>query len=118
MEKRTKKMRDKDLLEWFEDYLPADIAALAINNTDEQRLGEQFESLDAALYGAFVWSKTEQGHKYWDDIANQEDRWLSAASEVEECSSCDGVGELRGDPSSNDFPACPACNGSGDADRS
>tara|TARA_R110000796_G_scaffold16726_7_gene52143 strand:+ start:2636 stop:2995 length:360 start_codon:yes stop_codon:yes gene_type:complete len=119
MEKGAQQMNEeKTILQWFEDYLPADIAALAINNTDELRLDEQFESLDAALYGAFIWAKTDQGQKFWDDIANTKSRWMEAASELEECSSCDGVGELQGDSRSDYFPICPACNGSGDADRS
>ena len=61
---------EKTMLQWFEDYLPADIEALAINNTDELRYDEQFESLVAALCGAFIWAKTDQGHKFWDDIVN------------------------------------------------
>lgn len=56
---------EKTKLQWFEDYLPADVAALAINNTEELRLNEQSESLDDALHGAFVWAKTDQGHKFW-----------------------------------------------------
>lgn len=119
MEKRTQQMNEEQtILQWFEHYLPADIAALAINNTDELRLNELFESLDAALYGAFVWAKTDQGHKFWDDIANQKERWFEAALEIGECSACDGYGELQGDSQSDYFPICPVCNGSGDADRS
>tara|TARA_R110002074_G_scaffold127861_1_gene267756 strand:- start:415 stop:774 length:360 start_codon:yes stop_codon:yes gene_type:complete len=119
MEKGEQQMKkQKTAAQWFEDYLPADIAVLAINNADEQRSDEQFESLDAALYGSFVWAKTSQGHKFWDQIANTEDRWLEAAIELEECLPCDGVGELQGDSRSDYFPICPACNGSGDAVRS
>lgn len=84
---------EKTKLQWFEDYLPADVAALAINNTEELRLNEQSESLDDALHGAFVWAKTDQGHKFWDNIANTKSRWMEASielCELEECGSCDG----------------------------
>ena len=109
---------NKKISEWFADYLPADIAAMALNNTESKMLEDQVESLDAALYAAFVWAKTEQGHQFWDNIANTENRWMEAAIALEECSSCDGVGELPGDPADNKFPTCPVCEGSGDADRS
>ena len=108
---------NKKISDWFADYLPADIAAMALNNTESEMLDDKVESLDAALFAAFVWAKTEQGHQFWDNIANTENRWLEAAIALEECSSCDGVGELQGDSRSDYFPICPACNGSGDADR-
>tara|TARA_R110000796_G_scaffold196783_1_gene313178 strand:+ start:213 stop:575 length:363 start_codon:yes stop_codon:yes gene_type:complete len=118
MEKGTKNIMtdEKKILEWFADYLPADIAAMALNNTKSEMLEEKVESLDAALYAAFVWATTEQGHQFWDEIANTEHRWLEAAIMLEDCPSCDGVGELPGRPADNKFPTCPACEGSGDAD--
>jgi len=33
--------------------------------------------------------------------------------EPEECPACDGYGELPGNPNTNDFPTCSACNGTG-----
>jgi DnaJ-class molecular chaperone len=33
--------------------------------------------------------------------------------EPEECRACDGYGELPGNPNTNDFPTCHACNGTG-----
>lgn len=33
--------------------------------------------------------------------------------EPEECQSCDGFGELPGNPNTNYFPTCTACNGTG-----
>jgi len=33
--------------------------------------------------------------------------------EPEECPVCDGYGELPGNPNTNDFPTCHACNGTG-----
>lgn len=107
---------EKTKLQWFEDYLPADVAALAINNTEELRLNEQSESLDDALHEAFVWAKTDQGHKFWDNIANTKSRWMEASielCELEECGSCDGIGQLQGDPRTGYFPICSVCNGSG-----
>ena len=111
--------RDKSIKDWFCDYLPADVAALAMNNTEESLLTINLPSLDIALSAAFVWYNTKQGHEFWSKFASKEMRdaqWECV--ENDDCFTCDGVGELPGDPRSNHFPTCPDCKGSGDADRS
>jgi len=38
---------------------------------------------------------------------------MSEEEEPEECRSCDGYGELPGNPNTNEFPICWVCNGTG-----
>jgi hypothetical protein len=40
----------------------------AIENTDKYFRGRKCESLSDALYIAFVWKDTEQGHEYWNEL--------------------------------------------------
>lgn len=43
--------------------LPPEVGRRAIRNT--VRRNYKFSSVSAALYGAFVWSKTPEGSRYW-----------------------------------------------------
>lgn len=38
---------------------------------------------------------------------------MSEEEEPEECPACDGMGELPGNPNTNQFPTCSVCNGTG-----
>lgn len=120
----------KTIRDHFQDSMPADIAAMAIRNTDEDLIdlkifSELLPKTPAdALQIAFHWSASQQGRDFWENIFyilseggdfrdfqfEQDD---SVDEEDEECSSCDGYGEFAGDPHSNYFPTCSRCNGSG-----
>ena len=62
-------------IDYFHE-LPADVASQAIENTPGYLLAVKEESLKSALLGAFVWQKTPQGHKYWQEIYESLDQLL------------------------------------------
>jgi hypothetical protein len=75
----------KTIEEWFTDYLPADIAALAIRNTDDILLSVEMSSLSKAIRDSFVWYSTPQGFQFWrevfEDVKARED--FMASKDVE-----------------------------------
>ena len=60
----------------FENYLPQDIAELAIENAIAQnqdgyidtQLEEEFSNITYVLGCAFLWEDTPQEFDYWDEI--------------------------------------------------
>ena len=60
---------NKTLEEIFIDSMPADIAAMAIRNTDESLLNIEIDSSpDQALHKAFYWANSEQGGAFWIEV--------------------------------------------------
>lgn len=59
----------KTIEEHFIDSMPADIAAMAIRNTDESLLNIETDSSPAqALLKAFCWANSEQGGAFWIEV--------------------------------------------------
>lgn len=58
----------KTIEQHFIDELPADIAAMAIKNTEDSTLKRPCESAMDALMVAFVWSDTDQGALFWVQV--------------------------------------------------
>ena len=63
----------KTIRQWYEDELPADIAALAIANAEDQdaeRLTRSVETLSYAICSGFFWSSSPQGWDFWIQVHN------------------------------------------------
>ena len=59
----------KTLEEHFYDSMPADIAAMAIRNTDEDLLHMSIcQTPAAALQKAFDWAASDQGYAFWSSV--------------------------------------------------
>jgi hypothetical protein len=61
----------KTNLDWFEEARAAghEWADAAVFNCREQGLLEELEgSLREALFGAFFWDETTQGHRFWSNV--------------------------------------------------
>jgi len=59
----------KTIQDYFEDSLPADIAAMAIRNTDESALNAKIcTSPKSALRGGFIWAQSPQGFLFWKSV--------------------------------------------------
>lgn len=57
--------------QWFEDELPADIAAMAIRNTEKYEisfLDGKCSSLENSIIGGFLWKETTQGGIFWEQV--------------------------------------------------
>lgn len=54
--------------QWFEDELPADIAALAITNSRPGALETKRATLEEALSLSFVWTNTNEGFYFWHEV--------------------------------------------------
>lgn len=62
----------KTIRQWYEDELPADIAALAIRNAEAQGQADiKTSTLTFAIKGGFVWKNTPQGHCFWSEVWQQ-----------------------------------------------
>ena len=60
---------NKTLEEHFYDSMPADIAAMAIRNTDEDLLHMNIcQTPAAALQKAFDWAASDQGYAFWSSV--------------------------------------------------
>jgi len=55
----------KTIREWSETIEDYDVRIRAINNTDIDALDLERESLSEAMYFAFIWSYSPEGHSYW-----------------------------------------------------
>jgi hypothetical protein len=59
----------KTIEEHFYDSMPADIAAMAIRNTDEDLLHMSIcQTPAAALQKAFDWAASDQGYAFWSSV--------------------------------------------------
>jgi len=59
----------KTIEEHFEDSMPADIAAMAIRNTDQDLLRLSIcKTPAAALQKAFDWAVSDQGYAFWSSV--------------------------------------------------
>ena len=61
----------KTIRQWYEDELPADIAALAIANAEEQDAGKlalSASGLRVAILTGFIWGKSPQGRRFWPQV--------------------------------------------------
>jgi hypothetical protein len=60
---------NKTIKEHFLDSMPADIAAMAIRNTDEDLLYMSIcQTPAAALQKAFDWALSDQGYAFWSSV--------------------------------------------------
>ena len=60
---------NKTIEEHFYDSMPADIAAMAIRNTDEDLLHMSIcKTPAAALQKAFDWAASDQGYAFWSSV--------------------------------------------------
>jgi len=60
---------NKTIEEHFYDSMPADIAAIAIRNTDENLLHMSIcRTPAAALQKAFDWAASDQGYAFWSSV--------------------------------------------------
>ena len=60
---------NKTIEEHFYDSMPADIAAMAIRNTDEGLLHMSIcQTPAAALQKAFDWAVSDQGYAFWSSV--------------------------------------------------
>lgn len=57
----------KSLEKWFNE-LPEPMSLRAKANTPHYRMEKETSSLAAALMIAFIWGKTKEGYKYWEDL--------------------------------------------------
>lgn len=53
---------------WFKETLDNEEYSRAIYNTNTPRLDLVFTSFVLALFNAFVWAESPQGHEYWMEI--------------------------------------------------
>jgi len=61
----------KTIEEHFYDSMPADIAAMAIRNTDEGLLHMSIcQTPAAALHFAFDWAASDQGYAFWSSVSD------------------------------------------------
>ena len=61
--------KQKTIREHFESF-PEPFRTQAIENTTEKVLKKKKQTKKEALYLAFVWTFSRQGHDYWDDFKN------------------------------------------------
>ena len=60
---------NKTIEQHFYDSMPADIAAMAIRNTDEDLLHMSIcKTPAAALQKAFDWAASDQGYAFWSSV--------------------------------------------------
>lgn len=59
----------KTIEEWFINHLPADVAEMAIRNTEFKDAYRS--SLGEAIVSAFVWDATPQGCAFWVQVFEQ-----------------------------------------------
>jgi len=60
---------NKTIEQHFYDSMPADIAAMAIRNTDEDLLHMSIcQTPAAALQKAFDWAVSDQGYAFWSSV--------------------------------------------------
>ena len=59
----------KTIEEWFINHLPADVAEMAIRNTEYKEACRS--SLGEAIVSAFVWDATPQGCVFWVQVFQQ-----------------------------------------------
>jgi len=88
----------KTIREWFEDELPADIAALAIRNTEIYHsvtcvLDRRYATLNNALSAAFLWHKTPQGQYFWKEV--HDGNYGDAPQSIDYTKACDEM-EAKG----------------------
>jgi len=57
----------KTIKEWLQE-LPEELGEKALGYTHEELLDIEISSLRGALYGAFAWEETPEGHTYWCNI--------------------------------------------------
>ena len=60
----------KTIEEWF-NMLPEPYRTEALSNTSDYILDTTDESFDDAIYGAFKWDDTRQGHDYWLNVVTK-----------------------------------------------
>lgn len=59
----------KTIEEHFIDSMPADIAAMAIANTEDSLLElKSYKTPEAALQHAFTWCNSKQGNLFWSQV--------------------------------------------------
>lgn len=61
----------KTILQHFNENLSGDELKNAIENTEEEILNSKCDTFDGAIFSAFIWEKTKQGHEYWQNITNK-----------------------------------------------
>ena len=57
----------KTIKEWLND-LPEEVREKALRNARKDSLDVKRISFKKALAGAFIWYKSPEGHKYWNEI--------------------------------------------------
>lgn len=63
----VKSVKEKTIKEWLQE-LPEELREKALGYTHEELLDIEISSLRGALYGAFAWEETPEGHTYWCNI--------------------------------------------------
>lgn len=58
---------------WWLNRLPEPYRTEALDNAESSKIPEIKKSISAAIIGAFIWAKTQQGRDYWNNV------WLAAA---------------------------------------
>ncbi len=58
---------EKTIKEWLEE-LPDGYRERAIVNTEEGMLDASRSTLLDAIYGAFIWEDSPEGHWFWKDV--------------------------------------------------
>ena len=67
-------LQDIETIEDWLHALPTDCREKALSNyklQNKEQASRQASNLGAALTGGFVWDKSPEGHKYWENIRNQ-----------------------------------------------
>lgn len=59
----------KTYKEWFEEKLPSPFKEWAIENIEEDVKEKTIDNEIDALYDAFVWEESPQGHFLWSNLA-------------------------------------------------
>ena len=54
--------------ETFLKYLPKDVANAAIQNSCEEVLADECETIKDALTGGFDWHGSPEGHEFWAEL--------------------------------------------------
>lgn len=60
----------KTIRAWLEE-LPEEYREKALNNYKESKFPEPVPSMSKAIWGAFVWNDTPEGHIFWEDLVCQ-----------------------------------------------
>ena len=59
----------KTTRDWLTEIPDPEIREKALRNMDEDSANLEAQSISDALLGAFNWSKSPEGHRFWADLA-------------------------------------------------